>query len=466
GDDFRKWLSGPEQKAAAEEVRAFQEELDKDAPSLLPKPQSNPELWAKFEKVRDFYLHTAPKKPTPLPPAPKPVATAPFDVRPILPDAAAPGGSFTTLVGEGPQPGTVWVGGMSFGGGPPRSHLERWRFKLAGADLTCSLEASIPTASPAVSAVPAGGGDFWVTLIGDLKPEQSEKAEIQRLKWDSKGPPAKVVGGLLRSAGAQSADLDGDGNLDLVFHGFGYHLGHLSILWGPVTSSSKEEVIDEGPGPMFSRFVDLDGDGKMDFVTIMSQHREELVWFHNLGNRKFERKLLLKFPPTRGLTDLQFADFDGDGVVDLAVSNGDNSDLANPPPRPDHGVRIYRAEGGWKKAEVDLKEAYYYPMQGASQIAASDFDGDGDTDLAVVARFHGDSKTDPHFALLENDGRGRFKIRNLAEMEKYSPIELTAADLTGRGRKADLLVGLRAYPKDGPKAPRWLALTYKGAIKN
>src|SRR5262249_31049510 len=146
---------------------------------------------------------------------------------------------------------------------PPSHRLEKWRWVQEGDRFSPVLGDTYTPSSPPVSVTPAPNGASWVTLIGDLRPEQSEKAQVEILKWDESNPPQAVLSNLLRSSGAVSEDLDGDGKLDLLFHGFGYHLGHLSLFWGPVTSSSTEENIDEGPGPMFTRFVDLDGDGKM-----------------------------------------------------------------------------------------------------------------------------------------------------------------------------------------------------------
>ena len=56
----------------------------------------------------------------------------------------------------------------------------------------------------------------------------------------------------------------------------------------------------------------------------------------------------------------------------MVAANGDIVDLYNAP-RNYHGIRIYLNQG-----DFEFEEAYFYPMYGAYDAKAADFDGDGD----------------------------------------------------------------------------------------
>ncbi|MCC7441530.1 MAG: VCBS repeat-containing protein [Bdellovibrionales bacterium] len=471
GSRYQRWVetSGlPGGVDDAVEVEALIKELQADAPSLLPALdlQEAKTLWGRFEEVRDYYLANAPSEPRPLPEAKWSPTPAPFR---ILAGPSTDGPALTTLVGPYPGGGFL-VGGVSFRSrnAPPTSWLEQWRREPGKANFKRVAQQEPESAPVSMSAAPPERG-VWLTLIGELQSEQSTRAAI--VEWAPPAAPRNLRSGLIRSSGTLVDDWDADGKPDLLFHGFGYHTGKLSLFWG--APDGPESVLDDGPGAMFSVAADLDSDGHRDFVTLISQHREEIVWFRNLGGRKFERRLLLKFHPGYGLSHLVVADFDGDGIFELAITNGDNSDFFEPPPRPDHGLRVYSAPGGWVKVtgsappvngsfKSQLRELYSLPLQGAYQLATSDFDKDGDADIAVLARYARPGSEDPSFAYVKNLGQERFSAHRLPAMQGYSPMVLRAADLSGRGRAPDLLVGLRpARSKSGKSnaGPAWLVLS-------
>ena len=140
-----------------------------------------------------------------------------------------------------------------------------------------------------------------------------------------------------------------------------------------------------------STWADIDNDGDLD-VFIPNQRRQGNLLFRNDGNGRF---VALDGPVTQSRRmsySALWADFDGDGLVDLFVSNGGLSG-------PDRD-EMFRNHGGGRFEAVTGSA----PTADSSQTAgasASDIDGDGDLDLFVSGRGLAS-------ALYRNDGHWRF----------------------------------------------------------
>jgi hypothetical protein len=84
---------------------------------------------------------------------------------------------------------------------------------------------------------------------------------------------------------------------------------------------------------------DYDGDGRLDFVALISQEHESLVLFRNDGNGRFESEVLDRAPhPACGTSGFQLVDLDRDGDLDILATNGDMMDEISLA-KPYHGVR-------------------------------------------------------------------------------------------------------------------------------
>ncbi len=194
-------------------------------------------------------------------------------------------------------------------------------------------------------------------------------------------------------------DFDGDGTLDL----FVVHLGPDALYrrnpddpgLGFADVAASAGVADEADGWAVA-WADFDGDGHLD-VFVANDGPDAL--YRNRGDGTFEN-----VAEQVGITgeamsrDAAWRDFDGDGNVDLCVAHADGPDA------------LYRNTGEGRFEEVTT--ALGIMSATASQaVAWADFDGDGDPDLAIV--------TTQGLFLYENPGF-RARMDGLARLERSS----------------------------------------------
>ena len=142
---------------------------------------------------------------------------------------------------------------------------------------------------------------------------------------------------------------------------------------------------------MGTDFGDYDGDGRLDlFVT---NHELEMhTLFRNLGKGSFadvttESRVGIETLPFVGFGTL-FLDYDNDGDLDLAVANGhvmNNSGHFRPGAKEAQRKLLFRNEGGGRFKEVgQLSGAGFASETVGRALAAGDIDNDGDLDLLAV----------------------------------------------------------------------------------
>lgn len=134
-------------------------------------------------------------------------------------------------------------------------------------------------------------------------------------------PPVEIVSGQGHHEVA-AADLDGDGDTDLatvdLFDGASVFLND-----GSGTAYDVDQLLGEDfSGALQGLAVaigDIDSDGRADVVVANRDANDIGVWF-NSGGGSFQQDAL-HYGVNTNVNDLELADFNGDGLIDIAVPN-------------------------------------------------------------------------------------------------------------------------------------------------
>lgn len=238
-----------------------------------------------------------------------------------------------------------------------------------------------------------------------------------------------IADGFTYSFGVQTADLDGDGDLDITAADA---LPNNSLYWFENDGSgtfSKHLIQKDDPERLERHAIgDVDGDGRPD-VVIVKNLFGDVLWFRNSGTPKdgqlWKRHEITK-GKLKGAYDVALADFDGDGDLDVAASSWRLSN--NFVWFENDGTP---ADGEWtmRIIEADVAET--------RMIRAADIDGDGDADLVGAAR------EEPVICWFENSGdpaRIGWK-KHIIDGESVQPIHGELVDFDQDG-DLDLVMAL------------------------
>jgi hypothetical protein len=247
-----------------------------------------------------------------------------------------------------------------------------------------------------------------------------------------------------------AADLDGDGDLDVLSASSGYYPSYNSkIAWyandGTGQFGPQQVITRAADGAMRVYAADLDGDGDLDVLSTsyifwgkVGYQDSKIAWHANDGSGQFGPQQVIT-PAADGANCVYAADLDGDGDADvLSASSGDNK------------IAWYANDGS---GQFGPQQVISTDAWRASCVYAADLDADGDLDVlsASYGVWTGDRWTDCEIAWYANDGTGHFGPQQVITTEANGATCVYAADLDGDG---DLDV-LSASEGDGKVA--WYA---------
>ena len=277
------------------------------------------------------------------------------------------------------------------------------------------------------------------------------------------------------------ADFNGDSAADAAISG-GFALNVVRVLLGSGDGRLLPAPADVSVAtPLELATGDFDGDTRTDLVVVSGAPAPTVKVLRGLGDGTFGPPLTLAVSNLP--RDLATGDFTGDGRMDVvaventpgtvvlfegdgaggfgpganfpvgasvrAVATGDfNGDA-----RSDLAVAVVTASGaGAVRLLFGTPDGFTGPSgipigEEVSELAAGDFDGDGDVDLALVIAFEGIVST------LRNDGAGGFAGGGVATIVDAGAT-ITTGDFNGDGL-ADLAVGRTAterFPDDPDEA--------------
>lgn len=284
--------------------------------------------------------------------------------------------------------------------------------------------------------------DILVADLGQFPPLAALAGKLFLLRQTSPGVYEKELlqEKLGRVSDARALDLDGDGDLDIAVAVFGG--GDVGEVFWLENAGGDERatrytkhLLSDLSGAINISPADLNGDGRMDLVTLFAQEHEMIMAFVNKGAGSFESGVIARAPhPMYGSTSLTPVDLDRDGDIDLLFTNGDAFD-AQTDPKPYHGLQ-------WLENKGELKFAFH-PIgrfYGAATAAAGDLDNDGDIDIVAGSwvNFWNDSNR-AAIVWYENDGQQNFKAHRITHRPAgIASIQL--ADVTGDGM-LDIIAG-------------------------
>lgn len=283
-----------------------------------------------------------------------------------------------------------------------------------------------------------GRPDILVADLGEFMPVGKLAGKIFLLSEEEDGSFSKklLMHNLGRVSDVQVADLNGNGHLDIAVSVFGGgDVGEIFWVENQPGKPFKKHDLLGLSGALNVTPVDLNGDGKMDLVSLISQEHETLVAFVNQGAGTFTRKTIVSGGhPLFGSTSLIVEDLDQDGDPDLIFTNGDAFDTQSDP-KPYHGVQWVENLGDLEFAVHDVGRLY-----GAANVAAGDIDNDGDLDLVASSWVnYWDDPKRQSLVWFENDGTETFQPRPISGNFR-GLVPLVLVDITGNGR-LDVLSG-------------------------
>jgi hypothetical protein len=231
------------------------------------------------------------------------------------------------------------------------------------------------------------------------------------------------LAGLVRGAATTGAralatgDLDSDGDPD--FAAVEPAAGAVHVFLRRARAFTAERITERvPPSPKALAIGDIDGDRALD-IAIAGDFAAGVLWQD--GSGEFPSAWSAAAGSTPG--QIQLADLDGDGDLDLATGNQvpGSATVGN--------VSVYFNQGARKLAPA----RNYASQSDVASFEVADMDQDGDVDLIA-----GSSATTPPASLLRNQGSGTFAPAEALALEQ-SVILLQARDWDLDGR-TDLLI--------------------------
>ena len=360
---------------------------------------------ANLQIISDYYQKAAPKTlPVATPPAQLVNDWAGFSVRKPKENNRV---SFTTMVAVNQSTGKIYSSDVL------ANKLFEW-----DKDLNVRSAAQLP--SPGVDANftkdDKGADAALVSCIGEFAPMDFPNGKIVRVNLNEKTEitvPKVLASEVYRPVQTVQGDFNKDGQTDWVICAQGNKKGAVYLLTQKADHSFTQHSIIDKAGAVQARVGDFNNDGWPDLMVLFGSGDEGLWLFLNDQKGGFSKKDLIHFPPVYGSTSFQLVDINHDGKPDLIYTCGYNFHDSRIF-KPYHGLYIYINQGDWK-----FKQSYFYPINGCTKAIATDFDGDGDIDIATTALF-ADFNTRPNegFIYFQQDKAMNF-IPHAIPVSKY-----------------------------------------------
>ncbi len=244
--------------------------------------------------------------------------------------------------------------------------------------------------------------------------------------------------------GVHVADMDGDGDLDIV----SASLSDDTIAWYENNGAADPtwtaaDIATSADGAYDVKVADMDGDGDLDIVSA-SRYDSTIAWYENNGAADPTWTAANIATSAAGVSELHVADMDSDGDLDIvSASSNDNT------------IAWYENDGAanpsWSAADIA------YSADAPWGVYVGDMDNDGDLDIVsasydddTIAWYENDGAADPTWSAADiatsADGGEGVK---LADMDGDGDLDIVSAS-----SKDDTIAW---YENDGAANPTWTA---------
>ncbi len=228
------------------------------------------------------------------------------------------------------------------------------------------------------------------------------------------------AGGSFR--GFEIEDIDNDGYLDVALVRGSTIPSRAHLVWykndGLGNFSNQKLIKSPITNGVILKSADIDGDGDVDFVSNSSQE-DRIAWYENENNGANFKENILD-PQSVDTYDFEIADFNNDNQLDLLVSSLSND-------------RLMLFENNNQNFQVNVIEEGIQAE--GTAILTRDMDKDGDLDIVSA------SGKDGRITWDENDGFGNFNNHHLITTSAKGAYSIRSADLDNNG-DIDILAAL------------------------
>jgi hypothetical protein len=286
--------------------------------------------------------------------------------------------------------------------------------------------------------------DLMVAVLGLLFPSNDKIGSVIILENDGTCHFNEhvITEKIARVSDVRAGDLDGDGDMDLAVAQFGYDDGETRWIENLGDWKFQSHILQHLSGPINVEIVDIDRDGDLDLISLVSQEWEEIYLFVNDGKGNFQPALIFgSSNEDFGSSGIFMSDVDQDGDQDILYTNGDAFDYIPPQGRPWHGVQ-------WLENKGNLIFEYHRICNfiGAYNARPVDIDGDGDLDLFAVSAFNLWEKPESQSLIwMENTDDMHFTRHDISNNPSHL-ITLELGDFNNDGLIDMVTGGMHAYP--------------------
>jgi len=293
---------------------------------------------------------------------------------------------------------------------------------------------------------------YRILVMGSFSPTDAPSGFLMDLP-KNKEKPGVMIRGLQRPVHFAEGDLNGDGRQDIVICEFAKWSGGLNWWEKMEDGSFVKHRLRNRPGATKAYIVDMNQDGMQDVIALFGQGDEGIFIYYNQGNGTFSEVKVVPLSPSHGSSYFALFDFNGDGYEDILYTAGDNADFTGLL-KPYHGIYIFENDG-----DNNFDQSFFYHLNGAYKAIPSDFDRDGDIDLAAIS-FFPDYVNQPEesFVFLEQTGNMEFKASAIPNATAGRWIVMDGEDYDRDG-DLDLILGSLAFEVPGQAAivQKWVS---------